>query len=132
LTVIARRRTLTGLIGERGTAVIEYALVLPALLLCVLGTLDTARLFWTSATLQRAIASAARCGGAALPNCTTARQIKDKAVAEAWSIQLDASAIDVVTRACGIRVSVTYAFTFTIPGFSPIALRPSTCYAARP
>lgn len=123
---------LSKLISTRGTAAIEYAIILPALLVCLLGIMDTGRLFWTSTTLQRAVASAARCGGIPAPDCGTVAQIKDKAVKEAWSITLDPAAVNVLTEACGLRVTATLAFAFTVPGFLPIDLTASTCNATKP
>jgi Flp pilus assembly protein TadG len=130
--VTVRAPKLSKLIGIRGTAAIEYAIILPALLLCLLGILDTGRLFWTSTTLQRAVASAARCGGIAAPDCATVAQIKDKAVKEAWGITLDPAAVNILTQACGLRVTATLAFAFTVPGFLPIVLTASTCNATKP
>lgn len=122
-------RLLSGFTAKRGTAIIEYALIVPALMLCVLGIVDTGRLFWTSATLQRAVSSAARCGGVASPGCTTVAQIKEKVVTEAWNVQLDVANVRVVNQSCGIRVTANHPFAFTVPGVSPITLHPSTCYA---
>jgi Flp pilus assembly protein TadG len=130
--VTARSQTLFKLTSKRGTTAIEYAIILPAFLLCVLGILDIGRLFWTTATLQRAVASAARCAGIASPDCTTTTQIKVKAVDEAWGVSLGPQAINVAKQACGMRVTATYAFAFSVPGFSPITLTSSTCYATNP
>jgi hypothetical protein len=45
-----------------GAVAIEYAFVLPALLLFLLGILECGRLFWSYTTLYRATEAAARCG----------------------------------------------------------------------
>jgi len=118
--------------GKRGSTAIEYAIILPAFLLCVLGILDTARLFWTTATLDRAVASAARCAGIAAPNCVTASQIKGNTVEEAWGLPLEPESISVAKQACGLRVSASYAFAFSVPGFSTVTINASTCYATNP
>ena len=124
-----RVRASSRLTSKRGTAAIEYAIILPAFLLCTLGVLDTARLFWTNTTLQRAVSSAARCAGIASAECSTPGKIKDKAIAEAWSLQLEPQAVVVVKQNCGMRVTASYAFTFSVPGFDPITLTSTTCYA---
>ncbi|MGA7974726.1 MAG: TadE/TadG family type IV pilus assembly protein, partial [Pseudolabrys sp.] len=46
---------------RRGAVAIEYALILPALLLLVIGIIDTGRVLWTYTTLYRATEAAARC-----------------------------------------------------------------------
>jgi len=43
-----------------GTVAIEYALILPVMLLFTLGIMDTGRLLWTYITLTRAVEAAAR------------------------------------------------------------------------
>jgi Flp pilus assembly protein TadG len=43
-----------------GAVAIEYAFVLPVLLLFLLGILECSRLFWTCTTLYRATEAAAR------------------------------------------------------------------------
>ncbi len=117
------------LTDKRGTAVIEYAIILPALAFCVLGVMDVGRIFWASATLNRAVASAARCGGVAAPDCNTTAEVKSKTVAEAWNISLQQDGVDVAKQACGIRVTANYPFSFSVPGISPITLTSSSCYA---
>ena len=117
------------LMSERGTAAIEYAIILPAFLLCTLGVLDTARLFWTNTTLQRAVSMAARCPPT---QCPGAGQIKDKAIAEAWSLELQPQAVTVVKQNCGMRVTASYPFTFSVPGFDPITLTSTSCFATGP
>jgi Flp pilus assembly protein TadG len=130
--VSPRVRSSSKLTSKFGTAAIEYAIILPTFLLCTLGILDTARLFWTNTTLQRAVSSAARCAGVASTECSTPGQIKDKAIAEAWGLQLGPQAVVVAKQNCGMRVTASYAFTFSVPGFAPIPLTSSTCYATAP
>lgn len=55
-----------------GNVAIEYAIVLPLLLLFVLGVVDTGRLVWTYATLSRAVEAAARCASINTILCASA------------------------------------------------------------
>jgi Flp pilus assembly protein TadG len=117
------------LVSERGTTAIEYAIILPAFLLCTLGILDTGRLFWTNTTMQRAVSMAARC---ASTQCASAAQIKDKAIAEAWGLELQSQAVTIVQQNCGMRVTASYPFVFSVPGFDPITLTSTSCFANGP
>jgi Flp pilus assembly protein TadG len=113
---------------RRGTTAIEYAIVLPALLLFLLGIMDTGRLLWNYTTLYRAVEAAARCGTVNLTDCGTTGQIQSRAVAEAWGMSVSAGSFTVADQACGLRVSTSYSFVFTIPGFSAITLEPEACF----
>ena len=114
--------------GRRGTTAIEYAIILPALLLFLLGIMDTGRLLWNYTTLYRAVEAAARCGTVNLTDCGTPGQIQSRAVAEAWGMSVSAGSFTVADQACGLQVSTTYSFVFTIPGFSAITLEPEACF----
>jgi Flp pilus assembly protein TadG len=104
--------------AQRGTAAIEYALILPILLMFVLGLMDTGRLLWSYVTLNRAVAAAARCGAVSTSTCGTAAQIRSYAVSQAFGMTLDTTAFTVATVACGMQVSGTYDFEFIVPGFN--------------
>jgi len=122
----------------RGAVSVEYALILPALLLFILGLFDTGRLLWTYTTLNRAAESAARCAAINTAACGTAAQVQNFAVNEAWGLTIDASAFSVSAPACGIQVQGAYDFTFVIPGlaaFTPlgtISLKATACYPVAP
>ncbi len=117
-----------------GAAAIEYALILPVLLLCIFGLMDTARLIWCYATLSRAVEAAARCAAINTTACGTAAQIQTVAVSEAWGMTITASAFTVATANCGIRVIGSYDFEWVMPGFNyvvptgTVTLTASACY----
>jgi len=118
---------------RRAAAAIEYALILPALLLFIFGLIDTGRLLWTYTTLNRAVEAAARCAAINTTDCGTTAQIKARAVSEAWGLTIDTTAFTVATVSCGIQVTGNYAFTFIIPslGFTDlgtITLTAKACY----
>jgi len=117
-----------GLRSERsGATALEYAIILPVLLLFLLGIIDTGRLLWTYATLYRASEAAARCAAVNIASCGTASQIQNDAVAEAWGLNLPASTFTVSSPSCGVQVSAAYSFKYFTPGFSPSTLTASAC-----
>jgi len=119
---------------RRGAVAIEYALILPALLLFVIGIIDTGRLIWTYTTLYRAAEAAARCAAINVIDCGTAGQIQNYAVSQAWGLTISTQAFTVTTAACGIQVKGTYDFTLAIPAFTShlgtITLTATACYPA--
>lgn len=119
---------------RRGAAAIEYALILPAVLLFVIGIIDTGRLIWTYTTLSRAAEAAARCAAVNTTDCGTAGQIQSYAAAQAWGLTIDAGAFTVAAADCGIQVTGSYDFTFAIPAFTKdfgtITLTATACYPA--
>ena len=100
---------------ECGTAAIEYAIVLPVLLLLLLGIIDFGRLFWTYTTLHRASDAAARCAAIQAAGCTTIGDTQNYAVAQAFGLVIDASAFAVTDQGCGVQVVATYNFGFVVP-----------------
>ena len=105
---------------RRGTVAIEYAIILPVLLLFVLGVMDMGRLLWTYTTLHRATESAARCAAIKAASCTTFGATQNFAVAEAWGLIVNASAFTVSNQPCGVRVVANYTFGFVIPWLSAV------------
>ncbi len=100
-----------------GSAAIEYAIVLPVLLLFVLGIMDAGRLLWTYVTLYRASEAAARCAAINAASCSTFSKTRSYAVTAAWGLTITTSAFTVSNPACGIQVHATYDFQFVIPWF---------------
>jgi Flp pilus assembly protein TadG len=129
-----RVRDSSSVSSRRGATAIEYALVLPALLLFILGIMDAGRLLWTYTTLYRATEAAARCAAVNTTDCGTTAQIKNRAVTEAWGLNVSPSAFTVSTLSCGVQVHASYDFTFVIPGLGDavplgtITLNATACY----
>lgn len=127
-------RTSHSVFQERGNVAIEYALILPVLIVFTFGLMDTGRLLWAVATLNRAAEAAARCAAINTTDCGTAAQIQTRAVAEAWGMTVAPSAFTISKPACGIQVDATYDFTFVTPGlgaFVPLGtqtLNATACY----
>jgi Flp pilus assembly protein TadG len=106
------RRTIS---GTSGAGAVEFALVLPAFLMFVLGLVDCGRLLWTNGTLAHAVAEASRCAVVNTSICGTAAAVQAYAVTQAWGLGLTSSAFTVATAACGTQVNGTLDFTFFIP-----------------
>lgn len=103
------------LAGERGSVAVEYGIILPALLLLVLGIVDTGRLIWTQTTLDRAVEAAARCGAVDSVQCGTASQVRSYAVGQAYGLTIDSTAFSVAAKSCGVEVTAEYPFSLLIP-----------------
>lgn len=120
-----------------GAVAIEYALLLPALLMLLFGIMECGRLYWTYTTLYRATEAAARCGAVNATLCATASQIQDYAVTQAFGLTVTASMFTATTAACGVQVSASLPFLLMIPwvttstpsgAFNLLTLNPVACY----
>lgn len=100
---------------HRGSTVVEFAIVLPVLLMFLLGLIDCGRLLWSNATLAHAVATASRCAVVNTAACGTTTAIQSYAAATAWGLALSSSAFTVTKPTCGIQVAGTMTFTFFIP-----------------
>jgi Flp pilus assembly protein TadG len=115
-----RLRALTApLRGERGAAAVEFALVVPLLLLFVFGIVSVSRAFQVQATLSAAAREAAR--SMALGNSVSAA--KDAAVfaASTSSLALSSGQVSVSPSTCtgagpGTNVTVTITYSFAPMG----------------
>lgn len=118
--------------GRRGAVAIEYALLLPALLLFVIGIMEVGRLLWTQTTLERAVEAAARCGAVNQTDCSTSAAVAGYAVTQAFGLPVDAGAFTVTKPACGVFVSVDFTYKFVVPWVTPqdMTLHAQACYPA--
>jgi Flp pilus assembly protein TadG len=117
-------------LASRGSVIIEYAIILPALLLFVLGILDIGRFVWTQTTLDRAAEAAARCGAVNTLTCGSASAIQNYAVTQTYGLNVTASAFTASTASCGLKVTASLPFVFVIPFMttSNITLVATACY----
>ncbi|MGG3468012.1 TadE/TadG family type IV pilus assembly protein [Neobacillus pocheonensis] len=101
--------------SEKGQSLVEFALVLPLLILLLFGIIDFARVFHVYLTMDHAGREAAR--AASIGNDDTT--IRNTAVSDAASIGLTADkvAISPGSRSSGSKVSITitYPITFLTP-----------------
>ena len=102
--------------AKRGLAAVETALMLPILLLLLLGTIDTARFFWTRSVVRDAAFEGAR---VAIINEATATQIETTIQRELVAGGVNQpSVIAIGTRqpAAPVDVTVTVTFEFLVLG----------------
>lgn len=119
------------LLGTRGVAAIEFVLVFPVFLTLVFGILETSRLMWQQVSLQRGVATAARCGALGTIGCVSDLEIRNKAVSASAMSGLSVSNITVNRAAtCGVQVAAARQFTFFIKirGISPITISAQACH----
>jgi Flp pilus assembly protein TadG len=116
--------------GNRGTAALEYAILLPALLMILVGALDTGRVMWLQVTLERAVDAAARCAAINANTCNSVANIQNYAATQAFGTTINASAFAVTTAVCGTSITGTLPFAFIIPwpGKRTITLSATACY----
>ncbi len=113
-----------------GAVALEFAIVLPMLLLCICGIIEFGRLLWMQATLDYAVQSAARCAQTNTALCGSVAQIKTFAAGAAPGLGVDPANFAVSAPTCGVQVSVTVPFQPWVPwGFpTPMQLTAQACY----
>jgi Flp pilus assembly protein TadG len=116
-----RRRTSRDTPRDRGAVAIEFALLLPVLLLLLFGIIDFGRALNASITLTQAAREGARFAAVAdaigLPNTSAA--VKDRTVAAATGLNLTSANVTPTTCTANetgdATVKVTYVFKFITP-----------------
>ena len=112
-----------------GSALLEFSLVAPLLLMLTFGVMDFGRLFWTKMTMNRAASAAARCFALNNNTCPSTGTAQVYALQQAWGISN--VTFTGATAACGAQVTASYNFTFVLPwwpGSNPLALSATACY----
>jgi Flp pilus assembly protein TadG len=114
ITWLNRRRA-ERLRGERGAAAVEFALVVPLLLLCVFAIISLSRAFQVQGTISAAAREAART--MALQNSVSAAQNAAIFAASTSSVTLASGQIAVTPSTCtgaspttDVTVTITYTF----------------------
>ncbi|WP_223592031.1 TadE/TadG family type IV pilus assembly protein [Neobacillus bataviensis] len=102
--------------SEKGQSLVEFALILPILILLLLGIIDFARIFHVYLTMDHAGREAARAASIGKDDSN----IKSTAINNASSIGLTADKIVVTptgTRSSGsnVTIKITYPVTFLTP-----------------
>jgi Flp pilus assembly protein TadG len=115
------RRAFCGGSRDSGVAAVEFAMVLPIVLLCVIGLIEFARAIWTQATLDYAVEAAARCAAVDTNTCGTDVNIQNYAAAKAAGLSFanPASTFGVTRPSCGVQVTATLPFAFLVPALLP-------------
>jgi Flp pilus assembly protein TadG len=117
---------------NRGATAVEFALILPILLLCVLGLIEFARAVWTQATLDYVVEAAARCAAVDSLTCGTVAKVQNYAAAKAAGLSFadPTSTFHVTTPSCGALVTASLQFGFLVPALLPYlpTLGASACF----
>ena len=98
-----------------GSTAVDYAIILPLLLMFVLGVADAGRLMWAYGTLARAIDASARCAAVNAINCGTALQVASYASGQLWGVDATPLSVTLTDAACGKSVHGSYTFSFVTP-----------------
>jgi Flp pilus assembly protein TadG len=95
--------------SEKGQSLVEFALIVPVLVLLLLGIMDFARIFHAYLTIDHAGREAARVAsiGKDVPT------IKAKAVEQGTSIGLKTADVTATTGLSGTNATVTIRYTIT-------------------
>ncbi|WP_241985969.1 TadE/TadG family type IV pilus assembly protein [Cryobacterium sp. Hz7] len=98
--------------GERGAAAVEFALVLPILLLLVLGLIEFSRLY----NIQISLSNAAREGARNMAIHDSQSTAKAAAIAAAPSISpsMSGGQISITPAACAANQAVTVTITYSV------------------
>ena len=115
LTQWRRHRRLRRLLGERGAAAVEFALVVPVLLVLVMGIVEYSRAF----NAQAVLSAAAREGARAVAVGEDLNSARTAVQTAAGSLRLTNQAIAITPTTCTgaaarttVTVTVTYRQTF--------------------
>ena len=118
---------LRGLVRDcSGAVAVEFLVVLGPLLLLLLGTFDIGIVTLTATRINFAVEAAAKCGAISAAMCAWPPQTSAYGASIAGLPGLDASGFLVTTTACGINVTVTYAYAGVV--LPAITLRAGACY----
>jgi len=115
--------------GARGgAAAAEFAAILPAFLVIMIGIMEFGRLMWTKSALNYSVQEAARCAAINAGACGTQTQVQSYAASHSGQT-FAASIFTLSTPSCGTQVSATYPFQFIVPLFNySVTLQASYCY----
>ena len=118
------RRILRLARARGGNTAIEFAIIAPAFLLLLLGTMEFARLLWTQSTLQQAVEAAARCASVNPSTCDNQADTQTYAANQMYGLTVSSSVFTVtLNTACGRNsgnlVSASMPFDFVVSGLFP-------------
>jgi Flp pilus assembly protein TadG len=105
--------------GERGQNLVEFALVIPLLLLLVIGIAEFGRAWMTKNILTGAAREAVRIMAVQTGNITTATARADNILNSAGITTANVNVIDASSAFEPVSVIVTYNFPVVLAGFIP-------------
>lgn len=100
--------------AREGATAVEFAIILPAMLMLLLGIMETGRGLWTQNALNYAVEQAARCAAIDKINCGSATQIQAYAATVAGT-NFGSATFTYAVAQCGSQVSASYPVQLQIP-----------------
>jgi Flp pilus assembly protein TadG len=97
---------------ERGSAAVEFALVVPFLLALLFGIFEFGQAAWTQGILDYAVEQAARCASVNTTTCGTTSATASYAAGLTTPINLPSSVFTASSTTCGNLVTASYSFSF--------------------
>ncbi len=112
---------------DRGSAAVEFALILPALATLLVGTLYAGLLLYSAASLHNAVEAAARCYSVNATQCNSGSATQSYALSHYYGVSNPIFAAS--TAACGHRVTatVTVALDATLANWN-VPLSATACF----
>jgi Flp pilus assembly protein TadG len=137
LTGVGRRRRRNAVQGagfadliccRSGGTAMEFALLAPAMLVLLIGTIEAGRMLWMLNALHYSVQEAARCASVNTTLCGTPTQIQTFAAGRSGAA-FASSVFTATVAGCGNRVSASYpAHTFIPFVTQSITLTAQSCY----
>lgn len=119
-----------GLFDESGTAAVEFAMVLPAFAILIVGSIWTAQLLFETSSLRYAVEAAARCAAVNTTTCSSTSTTQTFAAGKYYGPSYPAPTFVASATACGQTVTgtVTYVLNTGVTSIS-IPLSATACFA---
>jgi Flp pilus assembly protein TadG len=113
---------------EGGAGAVEFALILPALAMMVLGIVEFGRTLWTQNALHYSVEQAARCASIDKNNCATSSQIASYAAGLSGA-PFASTVFTASVASCGNQVSASLPVQLNIPFLDySLTLTAQSCY----
>lgn len=116
--------------NDAGSAIVEFSILAPVLVLIIGLTIDCASYYWMQSAMRNGAIVAARCSAIGRSDCKTATGVQNIAAASAFGFKVPASAFTVSIDTCGTRVGATYPYRSAFGTMSPFngPINVSYCY----
>ena len=113
-----------------GAAAVEFAMVLPAFAVLIVGTIFVCQLMFETASMKYAVEAAARCAAVNTSTCSSASTTQTYAASKYYGPAHPAPTFTASSATCGqnVSASVTYVLKTGITSIS-IPLTASACFA---
>lgn len=118
------------LTNDSGTAAVEFAMVLPAFAVLIVGGIWTAQLLFETSSLHYAVEAAARCAAVNTVTCGSTATTQSYATSKYYGPVYPAPTFVASTGSCGqiVTGTVTYTLNTGVTSFN-IPLSATACFA---